>query len=65
MVVVANVHILFFVSVVTTTITQAGFRVQENVGLIVLCVTKDLETAIKFNVTLTSVDGSATSGLKL
>ena len=50
-----------FIAVVTTTLTQLGFRVQESVGEIALCVTKDLETAVRFNVTLTSFDGTATS----
>ena len=48
-------------TVVTTTLNQLDFRVSENAGAVTLCVTKDLETANPFNVTLTTIDGSATS----
>ena len=50
-------------TVVTTTLTEPEVRVQETVGVIMLCVSKDLETAQPFRVTLTTIDGSATSKL--
>ena len=47
------------ITVVVTTLTQAGFRRLEGVGRVTVCVIKDLETASQVNVTLRTINGTA------
>ena len=50
-----------FVAVVRTTLTQSNIRLMEANRQIRVCVMKDLETAVEFNVTVETQDGTATS----
>lgn len=52
-------------TVVTTTLTEASFRFLEADRQVRVCVTKDLETAEEFNVTVRTVDGTATRKIVL
>ena len=45
--------------VVTTELTRQNFRLLEQEVRVMVCVTKDLETARSFNVTLQTVEGTA------
>ena len=54
---------MLYILVVTTTLTRTNIRLRESNRLISICVTKDLETAIEFNVTIQTVEGTATSEL--
>ena len=45
--------------VVTTELTRQNFRLREQEVRVMVCVTKDLETARSFNVTLQTVEGTA------
>ena len=51
--------LFFHFAVVTTTLEQERFRVLEDVGQVEICVSKDLETATGFNVTVQTQSGTA------
>ena len=45
----------------TVELARESVRVPESAGLVEICATKDLQTAVEFNITVDTVDVSAIS----